>query len=101
MKNFDQTEFFAKKIIDHLGLAAANGSPFIEHRKASSVFKNLQKEAKGIETNEILYKSILEVKLRSKVLAECYFELAEKTKFPKEEYFVKLKKAMRAWEELF
>jgi len=92
---------FAKKIIDHLDLVAVNGSPFVEHRKASNVFKNLQKEAKGIETNEILYKSVQAVGLKSKTISDCYLELAEKTDFPKEEYFIKLKKAMKLWRRQF
>jgi reversibly glycosylated polypeptide/UDP-arabinopyranose mutase len=40
---------FAKKVIDHLGYAVVNGSPFVEHKKASNVNENLKKEAKGIK----------------------------------------------------
>ncbi|OGK15905.1 hypothetical protein A2774_02640 [Candidatus Roizmanbacteria bacterium RIFCSPHIGHO2_01_FULL_39_12c] len=97
MKNFDQTEFFAKKIIDHLGLAAANGSPFVEHRKASNIFKNLQKEARGIETNEDVYLKVSRIKLKGKNVMDCIRELADKVKFTKEDYFFKLKKAMKVW----
>ncbi len=78
-----------------------NGSPFIEHKKASNVFKNLQKEAKGIELNEDLYKSVQNVILTSKNIKECYHELAEKTKFSKEDYFISLKNAMVIWDRLF
>ncbi len=92
---------FAKKIIDHLDLIAVNGSPFVEHRKASNPFKNLQKEAKGIETNEILYKEVQKIKLVSNNPVDCYMELAQKTDFPKEEYFKYLKKAMKIWIKLF
>jgi len=92
---------FAKKILDHLGLSIVNGSPFVEHRKASDPFKNLQKEAKGIEANERLYKEIAKVRLSSKNTRDCYIELAEKVHFPKEDYFDYLKKAMKIWANLF
>lgn len=92
---------FAKKIIDHLGLAAVNGSPFVEHKKASNVFKNLQKEAKGIETNEDLYQEVDKVRLTAKTVLKCYEELTEKIAFRHEEYFQHLKKAMRVWASLF
>ncbi|OGK09723.1 hypothetical protein A2767_07735 [Candidatus Roizmanbacteria bacterium RIFCSPHIGHO2_01_FULL_35_10] len=97
---YPKTGIFTKKIIDHLGLAVINGSPFVEHRKASNVFKNLQKEANGIEINENLYKSVQAGGLKSKTMSGCYLELAEKAKFPKEEYFVKFKKAMKIWNKL-
>ncbi|OGK09725.1 hypothetical protein A2767_07745 [Candidatus Roizmanbacteria bacterium RIFCSPHIGHO2_01_FULL_35_10] len=91
------TGIFAKKIIDHLGFVVVNGSPFVEHRKASNVFKNLQKEARGIEINETLYKSVQAVKLRSNTMRDCYLELAEKIQFPGENYFSNLKNAMLVW----
>ena len=94
------TGIFVKKIIDHLGFVVVNGSPFVQHRKASNVFKNLQKEAKGLETNETLYKSVQVVALRSKTMIECYIELVEKTKLSKEDYFINLKKAMQVWGQL-
>ena len=50
-----KSKIFAKKIIDHLGLAVANYSSFVDHKKAPNTFKNLQKEANGIEVNEKLY----------------------------------------------
>jgi len=37
---------FKREILDYLSLSAINGSPFVEHKKASDPFKNLQKEAK-------------------------------------------------------
>ena len=92
---------FAKKIIDHLGFSVVNGSPFVEHKKASDPFKNLQKEAKGIEINEILYKKVKKINLESKNLNDCYLELIENIDFPKEEYFNSLKKAIKIWISLF
>ena len=87
--------------MDHLGLGVVNGIPMIEHRKASDPFKNLQKEATGIETNEVIWKVVDTVKLTKKTPAECYLELAQKVAFPNEDYFIKLKKAMIIWAKLF
>lgn len=42
----------AKKAIDENGWAAVTGYSSIEHIRASNVFKNIQKEAKGLELNE-------------------------------------------------
>ena len=92
---------FAKKIIDHLGFAVVNGSPFVEHRKASDTAKNLIKEQKGIATNETLWKAIDEVQLTKKTSADCYGELAINIKFPDNPYFDSLRKAMILWAKLF
>lgn len=92
---------FAKKVMDHLGLAAINGAPFVEHRKASDPFKNLQKEAKGIETNEVVWKAVQKVHLTQNNPVNCYIELIEKIEFPNEKYFKKLKQAMHVWVDYF
>ena len=92
---------FAKKIIDYLGYAVVNGSPFVEHRKASSIFQNLKKEEKGVKTNEKLYELILSVQLESKTMKDCYSELTEKIRWPEELYFKHLKKAMKIWVQSF
>ena len=92
---------FAKKIIDHLGLAVINGSPFIEHRKASDLAKNLIKEKRGIIQNETLWKAVDAVRLTKKTPASCYQELAEKIVFPRTAYFKNLRQAMEIWASLF
>jgi len=92
---------FAKKIMDHLGYGAVNGAPFVEHRKASDPFKNLQKEATGIEMNEIVWKAVNAVKLTKKTPVACYKELATKMKLPKQPYFEKMTEAMKIWSNLF
>ncbi|MCX6793763.1 MAG: hypothetical protein NTY06_01525 [Candidatus Gottesmanbacteria bacterium] len=92
---------FAKKIIDHFGWAAVNGSPFVEHRKASDPYKNLLKEKRGIVVNEWLWKRIDEVILTKKTPAECYQELAHKVRFPRSTYFERLREAMVYWGNLF
>lgn len=92
---------FSKKIMDHLNLGVINGSPFVEHKKASNVSDNLKKEKKAMRVNEILWKKVDEVKLTKRNPKDCYIELAKKIKFPKEEYFEKLREAMIIWANLF
>jgi hypothetical protein len=92
---------FVKKITDHLCYAIVNGSPFVEHRKASDALKNKLREAQGIKINEYLWRAADNVNLTKTTPTECYKELAQKIEFPKEAYFVKLKQAMTIWAELF
>lgn len=47
-----------KKICDHLGWVVSTGTPYIHHDRASDPFKNLRKEANGIEVNEWLWERI-------------------------------------------
>ena len=90
-----------KKIVDHLGLSIVNGSPFVEHRKASDPAKNLEKERKGMKVNERLWTAVDRVHLVSRSPASAYRELAKKIIFPKGEYFVALRHAMMLWGRLF
>lgn len=92
---------FAKKILDYLGLGVANGSPFVEHRKASDVKKNLVKERRGMAVNERLWRDVLAVELTKTRAADCYLELAHKISFPEAPYFTTLRRAMTIWARLF
>lgn len=92
---------FAKKIIDHLGRAVVSGSPFVEHKKASDPQKNLIKERSGLRINEGLWKLVDDTRLTKTSPAACYRELAEKIRFPKEDYFDHLRRAMIIWSQLF
>ncbi len=92
---------FVKKIIDHLGFAVSNGSPFIRHTHASDVFNNIEKEAKGLRLNEDMYTRVERVQLTAKTVTGCYAELAKKIEFPADAYFKDLRKAMRIWSEYF
>jgi hypothetical protein len=92
---------FSKKIMDHLQLGVINGSPFIDHRKASNPKDNHLKEISGMQINEKLWKIVDEVKLTAKSPKDCYIQLARKINFPKNSYFDKLKKAMIIWANLF
>ncbi len=87
---------FAKKVMDHLELGVVNGAPFVEHRKASDPFKNLQKEAKGIETNEQLWREVNKYQFKNKNLSQNYVALINSLNI-KEKYFDKLKEAAKVW----
>ncbi len=91
---------FFKKICDHLGYHVVSGHPIIWHDRQSDVFRNLQKEAKGIEMNEKLWKIVDEIQLEADNFADCYKELANKLPL-NDEYFSKLKRAMTIWADLF
>lgn len=92
---------FVKKIIDHLGLSVVNGSPFVEHRKASDPYKNLEKEKTGMAVNEELWRMVEVVRLTQSTAMDCYNELISKIVFPKQPYFKKLREAMSIWSHLF
>jgi hypothetical protein len=92
---------FSKKVMDHLNLGVINGSPFVNHKKASITKHNHIKELNGMKVNEYLWKAAAEVKLTKNSPKACYIELAQKIKFPKGTYFKKLKEAMIIWENLF
>jgi len=91
---------FSKKIMDHLGYSVVNGAPFVEHRRASDPFVNLQKEARGISTNEEFYKQVDKIKLTKKNPKDAYKELISKLDL-NDEYFSKLKEAINIWLDLF
>lgn len=92
---------FAKKVMDHLGYGVVNGSPMIEHRKASDPFTNLKKEAGGIEINELIWKNVDKVALTKLSIKNCYTELSTLVEFPKTNYFDKLIHAMSIWTDQF
>jgi len=95
---------FAKRIIDHLDYAVVNGAPFVEHRKASNIKENLKKEKEGIKVNEILFQEVKKVKLTRKGMIDAYKELFDKINIenlPNKDYFLKLKKAVNIWINLF
>ncbi|MBP9814114.1 hypothetical protein KBC80_02870 [Candidatus Woesebacteria bacterium] len=92
---------FVKKIVDHLGFAVVNGSPFVEHKKASDPEVNLVKEKEGMLENEKLWKEVSRVTLTGTTVKECFEELLCAKFFEKSDYFRKLQKAMRIWVALF
>ena len=92
---------FSKKIMDHLNWGVVNGSPFVQHKKASLPHENLKREYRGMNVNETLWKKVDKVTLTKKTPSSCYIELAKKMDFPKNRYFELLRKAMIIWGNLF
>ncbi len=91
----------AKRILDHLNLAVTNGSPFVEHRKASNPLKNLQKEKSGMRVNETLWRDINTLRLNEHSVLDAYKKLMVSAPLPKKEYFLKLREAAKIWSGLF
>lgn len=91
---------FAKKVIDHLGLAVRSGIPSVEHRRQSNVFENLQREASGLALNEVLYKEVEAIRLTKTSIVDSYKELI--AQLPDiNDYIKQLKKATLIWLSLY
>ncbi len=92
---------FVKKILDHLHIAVVNGSPFVEHKKASDPEINLVKEKEGMMENEKLWTEVSRVSLTATTVVGCLEELVHADFFGKSDYFTMLQKAMKIWVGLF
>lgn len=90
----------SKRIADHLGYTVHSGYPLVRHDKASNVFTNLEKEARGIGINETLWEAIDVIGFSERTWAGCYQELIDQLNV-EGEYFTKLKQAMTVWSSLF
>jgi Reversibly glycosylated polypeptide len=90
----------AKRVADHLGYAVNSGSPAVLHERASNVFANLAKEARGLAVNETFWQAVDSVVLTAETIPEAYAQLAERLPL-EQEGFVQLRRAMAAWAELF
>ena len=65
-----------KKVCDHLGWHVSVGRPVVDHHRASNPFRNLVKEAAGIERNETFWGDVDAVTLHASTPADCMNELA-------------------------
>lgn len=94
-----------KKICDHLGWAVSTGTPYIHHDRASDPFKNLRKEANGIEQNETLWEVIDSTRFRAgDGVLDCYRSVSESIRCIGGEhaaYWDTLADAMQTWTDLF
>jgi hypothetical protein len=90
----------AKRVADHLGLAVNSGSPGVLHERASNVFTNLSKESRGLAANETFWRAVDSVVLSASSVPAAYAELADRLPLP-DPAFVALRRAMRAWAQLF
>jgi reversibly glycosylated polypeptide/UDP-arabinopyranose mutase len=100
----------AKRICDHLGWAVGTGTPYIHHDRASDPFKNLRKEANGIEINESFWQAIDAIHLphvnpdNPAAAATCYSTIAgaiSEWTGEHAEYWKQLGTAMSRWSDLF
>jgi reversibly glycosylated polypeptide/UDP-arabinopyranose mutase len=73
----------SKKIIDKKGWAVMSGFASVVHNKASNVWKNLQKEARGLELNETYWKGDE---------SDPYFKLYRKQRKKWKEFICKVQK---------
>lgn len=91
----------SKKVMDHLAWGVIDGSPYVEHRKASKPTENKQKEIAGMEINEWLWQEVDRVVLTSKSVIGAYQELIDRVEFPNTVYFTALRKAVKIWLSYF
>lgn len=103
---FDDIWFgiICKYICDHLGWCVTVGEPYVRHSKESCPFKNLVKEAPGIEFNESFWKYILQIPLSADTPQGCMREigmwLQEHTpECDHSTYLKKLGRAMEVWSQ--
>ncbi len=89
-----------KKICDHLNLGVKSGDPYIEHRKKSNQWSNLERESKGYKVNETFWQAVDSIVLSASDIQGAYKQIAES--LPLEgEYWSKLRYAMHVWADIF
>jgi hypothetical protein len=86
---------FVKRILDHLRFSMTYGRPFVQHARASNVWKNLEKETPGLPINDTLWKTLDDVVLTGNTVAGCYHHLS--LALPEGEYWDRLREAMWVW----
>lgn len=91
----------SKKILDHCGYGVYSGEPFVFHERASNAFKNLTKEAKGLEVNETFWQRIDDIQLTSGNTRACYQEIADEINSWEGDYWRTLSLAMTHWTNLW
>lgn len=90
-----------KKVCDHLDYQIACGEPFVLHERASNTFKNLIKEAPGIEVNETFWSRIEGIQLTTKDINGCVCQIGTNLAFNNDQYLSKLGTALITWASLF
>ena len=89
-----------KKICDHLNLGVKSGDPYVEHRKKSDQWANLDRESSGYKVNETFWRAVDSVVLSASDIQGAYKQIAES--LPLEgEYWSKLRHAMHVWADIF
>ena len=87
----------AKRVCDHLGWSITIGRPIVNHQRASDPFRNLVKEAAGIQRNETFWQEIDEIELRETSADGCMLEIAAGLVDNSDPHTAKLGKAIQRW----
>jgi reversibly glycosylated polypeptide/UDP-arabinopyranose mutase len=90
----------AKRVCDHLGWSVTIGQPVVEHRRASDPFRNLVKEAAGIQRNETFWQDVDAIQLRQTTAGPCMLEIAAGLAHNPDPHTAKLAKAIERWVHL-
>jgi reversibly glycosylated polypeptide / UDP-arabinopyranose mutase len=90
-----------QRILRHLGHSIVCGHPFVDHRRASDPFRNLVKEAPGIELNERLWESIDGIPLAGRTPHECMLEVGSWLAAREDDYLAGWGRAISLWCGLF
>ena len=99
-RRFDDIWFgvIAKKVCDHMNWKITCGTPHIDHKRASSPFVNLVKEAPGIEANESFWKKIEDFQFVNPDSAtECVLGIGVALELAEKDYWKKMGQALKTW----
>ncbi|MHC4542952.1 MAG: hypothetical protein ACYSYL_00295 [Planctomycetota bacterium] len=90
---------FAKRICDHKRWAVACGDPLVEHHCASDPFVNIVKEAAGLRVNEWLWQIVDNLELTGSNVGNLYMQISNAiaSGFRDDDYFMRLRDAMKTW----
>ncbi|MBS7606486.1 hypothetical protein KEJ14_01400 [Candidatus Bathyarchaeota archaeon] len=79
---------FLKRIADHIGDGICLGKPLGFHdKRPRNIFKDLKKEASGLDMNELIWKICDEAIFSAKTYPDCYLELANHIEKEVEKWF--------------
>jgi len=94
---------FVKRVCDKMGWSIITGFPTVYHSRASNVYSNLIKEAKGIGVHEKFWRHVDQIPLTKTTVKELYIELADGVRQFEysSNYFAVLSDAMKEWVGLF
>ena len=87
----------AKRVCDHLGWSITIGRPIVNHQRASDPFRNLVKEAAGIQRNETFWQEVDGIDLRETSADGCMLEIAAGLVDNADPHTAKLGKAIQRW----
>jgi reversibly glycosylated polypeptide / UDP-arabinopyranose mutase len=92
-----------QRVCRHLGLPIVCGRPFVEHRRASNPFANLEKEAAGVTANERAWELVDSIELSASEPLAAMRELGRgmREAAAGDAYFQRWGAGIQSWCELF